>query len=148
MSIWVDVSPIKSLKDNDFYEGRIVYGWRRIETYLYIGMSFIGSWRPFGNHHVIGKVEKRLEEDFIDIWHTNNPRELERELIKKLTPKYNGVLTEKICIRCNHRFETKEQVACCPPCLTFYRTNNITKFNKYRAIPKSREFKRYLAGEQ
>jgi len=74
------------------YPRFFVYAWRRGEEYLYIGQTGSG-WDKFKRkHRVIGKVETRLETDFIDIWICSDYKEinsLEKDLIKELKPKYN-----------------------------------------------------------
>jgi hypothetical protein len=114
-------TPHKSIKVFEYYSGNIVYGWRRGNRYLYIGMSTKGSERAFNkDHHVIGKVEDWNKRDVIDIWQTDSPKELESVLIKKLKPKYNGsTITSKRCIRCNYRSALVGHL--CSPCRELYK---------------------------
>lgn len=145
--------PVPSLSLIAFveYNEPLVYGWRRKEKYLYIGMTSIGTKRPFyKNHHIINKFDSWQYGDAIDIWFTSNPRALEKSLINKLNPPYNKskYSLEKICIRCNKKFFTKEQFAVCYPCLNFYRTKDKHRFNDFYPKPTDIKYQRYLNGEQ
>jgi len=152
MDSWIERTPDKLITVNDFYEGKIVYGWRRDDKYLYIGMSNKGSSRPFTNHHVIGKKDKWLDRDIIAIWYTLNPWGLEKLLIEKYNPVYNGKPVKRICKRCNKQFWSKVTVAC-EPCLDYYRRNATldSKMQYTKSLEKLKRdkgFRKYLSGEQ
>ena len=71
-----------------------VYGWRRGQIYLYIGVTTKILGR-LSNHHIIGVREKILKSDFIDIWTCPTysvALQFEGELIQLLSPKYNFAL--------------------------------------------------------
>jgi len=77
-----------------------VYGVRRKEKYLYIGMSGKLFGR-FGGHQVIGGRLKLKPGDQLDVWLRDSRLDailLEDELIKKYDPPYNGgdVITREL----------------------------------------------------
>jgi predicted GIY-YIG superfamily endonuclease len=83
-------TPTLSL-DSNLAVGYVVYGWRREESYLYIGMSTVGLRRLSG-HHVIQIKDTFLKTDILDVWSCLGHREaidLERELIELHKPKFN-----------------------------------------------------------
>ena len=70
---------------------KAVYGWRRGKKYLYIGVSEDVRKRV-STHNIIGRVEKVLENDTIDIWYPKDGEkicDLEESLINRFKPKYN-----------------------------------------------------------
>ena len=70
---------------------KAVYGWRRGKKYLYIGVSDDVRKRVL-THNIIGRVEKVLENDTIDIWYPKDGEsicDLEESLINRFKPKYN-----------------------------------------------------------
>lgn len=104
----------------------LVYGWRRITKYLYIGKSIRGIQRILRNHVIksyrINKVDK------IDIWFCleNEVDELEKLLIGKHKPKYNITHTNRrtvqkefddegnqICVECKKKFPSRSNKRFC-----------------------------------
>jgi hypothetical protein len=74
-----------------------VYAWCRKGEYLYIGATLSGLKRIVF-HHVIGKVDKVLDDDAFELWYGDDANEvftLERELIIMHQPKYNKVHTKR-----------------------------------------------------
>jgi len=74
----------------------LVYGWRRGEKYLYIGLSGVGLTRLNNGHHVFGR-DKLLSTDEIDVWYCDSRLEaglLESKLIKEHKPKHNKMYNQ------------------------------------------------------
>jgi len=77
-----------------------IYGWRRLEEWLYIGSSTFGLRRVLTPHHAINKVEPVLLIDKIYIWQFpdiawDKLAQIENELIYALKPKHNKETCEK-----------------------------------------------------
>lgn len=143
-------NPNESLISDTNYIGKIVYGWKRANKYLYIGASTVGTSRPFSkSHEIINTIDYWIKGDCIDIWYTETPESLERFLIKTLNPPYNrsSKSINKVCTRCNKKFLTKEEFNCCYPCLAFYRSSQKPRLKK-SILERDKKYIRYLYGEQ
>ena len=102
-----------------------VYGWRRGESYLYVGASGKALGR-IGTHNTIGKVEPILDDDRIDFWKFDNWEDAEMFEItmnKAFRPKYSapvptGMNAELECPRCKRKFSATRawQRWCSPEC--------------------------------
>jgi hypothetical protein len=70
----------------------VVYIWMRGEDCLYIGVSRLGFGRVLYRHHIIGVKDHIQSTDVIHLYHVSDREmnQLERELIEKLRPIYNG----------------------------------------------------------
>lgn len=69
----------------------MVYAWKRGNQFLYIGMTYNGTYR-LKNHNIIGVVEKIKANDLLIIWRDKDNQKLcllEIELIKRYHPQYN-----------------------------------------------------------
>ncbi len=107
------------------HRSQLVYGWRRLDEYLYIGMSNVGISRVYA-HNVIDVREKFLITDCIDIWYCDNARELECKLIETFNPIYNIARFKykekkeliKSCVTCGTTFKPKKnwQIHCSSTC--------------------------------
>jgi hypothetical protein len=82
------VGPSFTLLGKDI-SSAIVYVWKRKDIYLYVGMSKVGLSRPFGNHHIINKLDTIQPDDTFEIYYTEHPLALEEYLIKIHKPKLN-----------------------------------------------------------
>lgn len=107
----------------------LVYGWKRDNEYLYIGMSVIGIIR-FYTHNIINVKEEMLITDNIDIWYStlDDVKKLERQLIGIYNPKYNKIFITKSdktieCFICKKEFiqSRKWQKYCSDRCANFKR---------------------------
>jgi len=103
-----------------------VYGWRRNERYLYIGVTAKGYRRPFYNHDVIDKADDVREGDHFDFWFFPN-REVaasfESAMIALFQPSYNKSFPkgtsspkERRCSECAYRIPKSYKRTLCGNC--------------------------------
>lgn len=143
--------PTSSIRLIDYLEIEIVYAWKRLNNfnydYLYIGRSDKGFSRIFTNHHVINVREKIQDTDLIDVWHTNNSRILEAELIILHKPKYNiqlGSISFGLCNNCGSKYiRANQSVIYCNDCLRIKSKNEINSNTKIRRCDKC-NFRYYI----
>lgn len=106
----------------------IVYAWFKGEECLYVGASWAGVGRLLNYHNVIDACEPVGDDSVIYYKHVKlNTQvellEIEMELIKLFTPKYNRKALDKVCREiecrtCKKRFMQKRfwQECCSPAC--------------------------------
>lgn len=84
------MQPHKSISTTIFKVICGIYGWKRNNEYLYIGMS-LNIFKRLSTHSVVGIIEDFKDDDKIDIWYCKREElcNLETKLIEHFKPKYN-----------------------------------------------------------